>query len=123
MRRSYIILFLMLLNLVVIFYIDYRIHIADMDFYIGKDDGLTLRFETTIILSIIYFFIISKYKIVFLLYGFIVGVISFIFCYLIIGKFTKLNEIFYQIIATILFMIVFHLLVKDKITTDNKIST
>ena len=109
MKRYLIILLLILINLLVIFYIDYRINMPDLNYYNGKDGGLIVRFESTIILSVIYFFVLSKRnRILYSLYGFIVGLFSMIICYLIIGKFTKLNDIFYQLTATILFIIIFH---------------
>lgn len=101
------------MNLIVIFYIDYKIKLPDLRYYNGKDGGLIARFEVTIFMCIIYFLILSrKNKIIFSLYGFIVGLISMTICYLIIGKLTTLNEIFYQLTATLLYVLVFHFIDK-----------
>lgn len=106
---------MILLNLIVIFYVDYEINLPNLNFYNGKDGGIIVRFEITIIMSIIYFLIMSnKNRIVFSIYGFIIGILSMIICYLILGKFTKLSDIFYQLIVTVVFILTFHIIEKRK---------
>lgn len=113
MKRSFIILLLILMNLVIIFYIDYKINLPDLDYYHGKDAGVIVRFHVTIVMSIIYFFIMSKKnKIIYSIYGFIIGIVSMVICYLALAEFTKLSDIFYQIVATMVFMSAFYLIEK-----------
>lgn len=113
MKRSFIILLLILMNLIVIFYIDYKINLPDLDYYHGKDGGIIVRFQITIVMSVIYFFIMSKKnKIIYAIYGLIIGILSMVICYLTLAKFTKLNDVFYQLIATIIFISAFHFIEK-----------
>ena len=113
MKKYLIIILLILFNLGVVFYVDYEINLPNILYYNGKDGGLIVRFGTTIIMSTIYFFIMSKKnKIIFSVFGLITGVLTFIMSYLLIGKFTKLNHIFFQLIATTFFISIFHIIEK-----------
>ncbi len=107
MKKIIIQVLLILVNLVVVYYIDYRIKLPDLNYFNGKDGGLIVRFEATVIMSVIYFVLVSN-KLIYSLYGFIIGLFSIVICYLIFGKFTKLDDVFYQLTATILFILAFH---------------
>jgi hypothetical protein len=113
MKRSFIILLLILMNLIIIFYIDYKINLPDLDYYHGKDGGIIVRIQVTIVMSVIYFFIMSKKnKIIYSIYGLIIGILSMFICYLVLANFTKLSDIFYQLIVTIIFISTFHFIEK-----------
>lgn len=119
MKGYFIMLLLILVNLGVVLYIDYRINLLDLNYYNGKDGGLIVRFQVTIAMSVIYFFVMSKKnKIIFAIYGFLVGILSMVICYLIIGEFTNLSDVFYQLTAMTLFILVFHIIEKKGNVSD-----
>jgi hypothetical protein len=113
MKKHISTIVLIAINLIVIFYIDNRITLHDLDYYNGKDGGLIIRFETAIIMSAVYFFLLTKKnKIIFFFLGVIIGVLSTFISYLILGKLTSLNDVFYQLTTTILFIWAFHFIEK-----------
>lgn len=77
---------LIFITVIVIIYINHKIAIYDLRFYFGKDNGLVIIFKSIIILSTLFYLLMAKNRL--LLYafiGFITGIISSIFVYLIIA--------------------------------------
>lgn len=104
---------LIFIYLIVVLFIDYKINLLDLNYYNGKDGGLMLRFETSIIMSVVFFIVMSKNnKILFSLLGIIIGVFSTIISYLLLGSFTTLDDVFYQLGAIFLFTAIFHFIDK-----------
>ena len=72
--------------------------------YFGKDDGIFRQLESTCMLSALFYFTLaSRRKIVFLLLGFVTGLLSYIFSLFISHTLTD-NLLFTHIFACILFI-------------------
>ena len=78
--------------------------------YYGKDNGVVRQVESVCILSALFYFILAnRKKILFLLLGFVVGLLAFILSIYISYSFTD-SIIFPHILACILFIIIFYVL-------------
>lgn len=113
-RKIKIILFLILIVLVVL-YLNNRIYSYDMRYYAGKDNGLFARFESIVVSSALFFLLLTKMnRILDLFIGFVIGIISGILGYFLTLIFSNetVNDIFYHVFGTILFMMAFFLIEK-----------
>lgn len=83
-----------------------------MRFYYGKDDGVIVRVESIIILSGLYFLVLSRQKrILNLLKGFLIGLISTIMTWFLIFMpatgFTDKSDLIFHFSACILSILAF----------------
>lgn len=103
---------LIVIYIIVIFYIDFKIQ-TDLSYHAGKDGGFFTGLEMISLMSSIYFLVLSKHnKIGFLMIGLIVGIFSYILSYFTIFCFLNSSDIYYYLIAMIIFILVFHFIEK-----------
>ena len=113
---------------IIIFYFDFKISTYDMRFYAGKDDGLFIVFDSIVIFSTIFFFIMSEQKRILNIFigfftGIFTGILSYIIIALTIGKFLNNMICVYHMIAFLLcvklFFVIEKLLIKSKVESKN----
>jgi hypothetical protein len=83
-----------------------------MRFYYGKDDGIIVRVESIIILSGLYFLVLSRQKIILnLLKGFLIGFISTILTWFLIlmltSGFTDKSDLIFHFSACVVSILLF----------------
>jgi len=115
---------LIVLSSCVIYYLSNRISAYDLRFYQGKDDGYSMRFYSVVILSTIFFGIVSrKNKLRQIIFGFLVGIITCIISYLFCLNFLYIENysgVTFHIVATIMFIVIFFVFEKFNIGYGNK---
>jgi len=113
MKKYNLIVLLIVLNLVLVIYLNYKISSFDLRFYYGKDDGFFTRLEATCLMSCLYFGLLSKKrKLLFSIVGFVVGILSILISYLTVFYFLDFDGVFYHLFAILLFIFTFHLIDK-----------
>jgi hypothetical protein len=111
---------------IIIFYFDFKISTYDMRFYSGKDDGLFIVFESIVIFSTIFFFIMSEQKrilniLIGLFIGIFMGILTYVIIALTLGKYLNNMILVYHIIAFLLCIKLFFVI--EKLLTKSKIGT
>ena len=99
----------------VIVYIDYNIRSGNPDFYAGKDNGFFKRLESIVLLSTLFFTVMSTDKrILFIITGFFGGIASAIAGYILTGllSFDSPFGNVFHIISCLLFIGLFYALRK-----------
>jgi hypothetical protein len=113
---------------IIIFYFDFKISTYDMRFYAGKDNGLSIVFESIVIFSTIFFLIMSEQnRILNIIIGFFIGIFTGILNYIIItvciGRYLNNTILVYHIISFLLciklFFVIEKLLAKIKVEIKN----
>jgi len=125
MKRIILIVLLILINISIIFYINFKIA-TDISYHYGKDGGIFSGLKTIVLLSSVYFLILTKHnKIIFFIIGFIIGIISFIVSYFAVFWISNLSDIYFYLLAMLLFVLSFHHIEKQrtiaKLKAKNKI--
>ena len=102
-----------LIILMVILFLDFRIKSHDMRFYFGKDNGVTYRIYSTILLSsLFYLFLSSRNKIKYFFIGIFVGFFSILFGLWFIhldflDKMIKNTGLYSHILGCLIFIVIF----------------
>lgn len=105
--------FLIAIMIIVVSFVDYGIVEEDIRFYMGKDDGFSLRFESVCCLSAIFYSAVTtRNRIAMFFVGILIGVLCSIISYLI--WFFCLNDrgLSFQVITCFLFTLTFFILKK-----------
>lgn len=114
MKKKALTLLLILINISVIFYINFKIE-TDISYHSGKDGGIFSGFKMIILLSSIYFLVLTKHnKFIFFIIGFLIGIFSFIVSYFAIFWISNLSDIYFYLLAMLLFVVSFHLIEKQR---------
>ena len=114
MKKKALILLLILINISVIFYINFKIE-TDISYHSGKDGGIFSGFKMIILLSSIYFLVLTKHnKFIFFIIGFLIGIVSFIVSYFAIFWISNSSDIYFYLLAMLLFVLSFHLIEKHR---------
>ena len=93
---------------VVVWWVNSRIDAGNPSFYAGKDEGMSARFESILILSTLFYCIMAeKNRIILLVVGFFAGLACSVISISLVSFFDGLR---FQIIACILFVLVFALI-------------
>ncbi|TPG33299.1 hypothetical protein EAH81_24550 [Flavobacterium pectinovorum] len=88
-----------------------------MSYHSGKDGGMLTGLQMIVILSSIYFLVLSKRnKIIFLFVGFMIGVLSFLISYFVAYGFLNYDDIYCYLFAMIIFIVSFHLIERRRET-------
>jgi ABC-type multidrug transport system permease subunit len=118
-RKIKLIVFIIITTIVII-YVNNRIAAYDMRFYNGKDDGVLARLESVCILSILFFlFMCKQNRIINLILGFIVGLISSIVCYFA-AMFISNDDLLFHVLSCVCFVMVFFAIEKFRSLKINK---
>lgn len=103
---------LVVIYIIIIFYIDFKIR-TDLSYHAGKDGGFFTGLEMISIMSSIYFLVLSKSnKIGFLMIGLVVGIFSYILSYFATFYVLNSSDVYYYLIAMIIFILIFHFIEK-----------
>ena len=114
MKKKALILLLILINIGVIFYVNFKIE-TDISYHSGKDGGIFSGFKMIILLSSIYFLVLTKHnKFIFFIIGFLIGIVSFIVSYFAIFWISNSSDIYFYLLAMLLFVLSFHLIEKHR---------
>ena len=114
MKKKALILLLILINISIIFYINFKIE-TDISYHSGKDGGIFSGFKMIILLSSIYFLVLTKHnKFIFFIIGFLIGIVSFIVSYFAIFWISNSSDIYFYLLAMLLFVLSFHLIEKHR---------
>lgn len=109
--QSIKLLIMLLIMTGVIVYIDYNIKSGNPDFYSGKDNGAFRRFESIVVLSTLFFSLMTNNKrILFVIIGFVGGIICSVAGYILAGL-TPFDSPFgnlFHIISCLLFIGLFY---------------
>jgi len=112
MKKKALILLLILINISVIFYINFKIE-TDISYHSGKDGGIFSGFKMIILLSSIYFLVLTKHnKFIFFIIGFLIGIVSFLVSYFAVFWISNSSDIYFYLLAMLLFVLSFHLIEK-----------
>ena len=111
------IIILICLFVIVTLIINNEIIKGNMFFYSGKDNGFLVRIETITIMSMLYFFMLSKNKkILNLIIGFFIGILSSIISYFLSFAISYNPTIIFHVIAFCLFSLSYFLINKLRST-------
>ena len=114
MKKKALILLLILINISVIFYINFKIE-TDISYHSGKDGGIFSGFKMIILLSSIYFLVLTKHnKFIFFIIGFLIGIVSFLVSYFAVFWISNSSDIYFYLLAMLLFVLSFHLIEKQR---------
>lgn len=114
MKKKALILLLILINISVIFYINFKIE-TDISYHSGKDGGIFSGFKMIILLSSIYFLVLTKHnKFIFFIIGFLIGIVSFLVSYFAVFWISNSSDIYFYLLAMLLFVLSFHLIEKHR---------
>ena len=114
MKKKALILLLILINISVIFYINFKIE-TDISYHSGKDGGIFSGFKMIILLSSIYFLVLTKHnKFIFFIIGFLIGIVSFLVSYFAVFWIFNSSDIYFYLLAMLLFVLSFHLIEKHR---------
>lgn len=114
MKKKALILLLILIYIGVIFYVNFKIE-TDISYHSGKDGGIFSGFKMIILLSSIYFLVLTKHnKFIFFIIGFLIGIVSFIVSYFAIFWISNSSDIYFYLLAMLLFVLSFHLIEKHR---------
>ncbi|PTT02908.1 hypothetical protein DBR27_10750, partial [Flavobacterium sp. HMWF030] len=98
----------------VIFYINFKIE-TDISYHSGKDGGIFSGFKMIILLSSIYFLVLTKHnKFIFFIIGFLIGIVSFLVSYFAVFWISNSSDIYFYLLAMLLFVLSFHLIEKHR---------
>lgn len=112
MKRVILIAVLIVINIIVIFYINFKIQ-TDLSYHSGKDGGFFTGLEMITIMSSIYFLVLSKKnKLIFFMVGLVIGVISYIASYFLTFYFLNSSNLYYYLMAMIIFILIFNFIEK-----------
>lgn len=112
MKKKALILLLILINISVIFYINFKIE-TDISYHSGKHGGIFSGFKMIILLSSIYFLVLTKHnKFIFFIIGFLIGIVSFLVSYFAVFWIFNSSDIYFYLLAMLLFVLSFHLIEK-----------
>lgn len=124
MTRKIKFILLIILIISIIAFLEWKISTGDPNFHYGKDGGIFRTLESILLLGSIFFVVMAKTKrILFLLLGFFVSLISSIVVYLILGFSNIFENLIFHIISCLTFIILFFYFEKlitkktDKTTT------
>lgn len=102
---------LILIFTCVIVYINAKILSFDMRFYCGKDDGDFARLQSIIVMSTVFFFVMSQsYRFLNLILGFFLALFSSIVCYIasaFLPDFMGNPGVLFHILSCITFILLF----------------
>ncbi|KIO52113.1 hypothetical protein IW18_13350 [Flavobacterium hibernum] len=114
MKKKALILLLILINISIIFYINFKIE-TDISYHSGKDGGIFSGFKMIILLSSIYFLVLTKHnKFIFFIIGFLIGIVSFLVSYFAVFWISNSSDIYFYLLAMLLFVLSFHLIEKHR---------
>ena len=114
MKKKALILLLILINIGVIFYVNFKIE-TDISYHSGKDGGIFSGFKMIILLSSIYFLVLTKHnKFIFFIIGFLIGIVSFLVSYFAVFWISNSSDIYFYLLAMLLFVLSFHLIEKHR---------
>ena len=114
MKKKALILLLILINISVIFYINFKIE-TDISYHSGKHGGIFSGFKMIILLSSIYFLVLTKHnKFIFFIIGFLIGIVSFLVSYFAVFWISNSSDIYFYLLAMLLFVLSFHLIEKHR---------
>lgn len=103
---------LIVIYIIILFYVNFKIQ-TDLSFHYGKDGGFFTGLEMISIMSTIYFLVLSKKnRIIFLMVGLFVGIMSYIVSYFAFFYFFNSSDIFFYLFAILIFVLIFHFLEK-----------
>ena len=120
MNRLIKCLFFCLIIVMVILFLDFKIKSHDMRFYFGKDNGVTYRIYSTIILSsLFYLFLSNRNRIQYFFIGILVGFFSIFFGLWFmhldfLDKIVKNTGLYSHILGCLLFIVIFFTVDKIK---------
>lgn len=120
MNRLIKCLFFCLIIVVVILFLDFKIKSHDLRFYFGKDNGVTYRIYSTIILSsLFYLFLSSRNRIKYFFIGILVGFFSVFFGLWFIhldflDEIVKNKRLYAHVLGCLIFIVVFFIIEKIK---------
>lgn len=123
MTRKIKFILLTILIISVIAFLEWKISTGDPNFYYGKDGGIFRTLESILLLGSIFFVVMAKTKrILFLLLGFFVSLISSTIVYLILGFCNIFENLIFHIISCLTFIILFFyfekLIIKNATNTN-----
>jgi len=128
MKQIILLLFLLLTFIGISLYIIYQIESHNMHYYAGKDNGMFVQFESIIVMSILFYTIMTKRnRIISALVGFGFGIVSGVSGYLLYFSTYDLTNkgIIFPIYSILIFIGLFFLREKllktDKKTNANTI--
>jgi hypothetical protein len=111
MPRNFKLTVILAIAAFVVFWINYRIYHHDLSFYVGKDNGFTIRFVSVCFLSAIFYcFIAENNRFILFFVGIFSGVLSNILSYMIWFFFLDDYGLSFHIIACCLFVLIFILI-------------
>lgn len=112
MKKINLSIALVIIYIIIMFYIDFKIK-TDLTYHSGKDGGFFAGLAMISIMSSVYFLVMSKQnKIVFFMIGLFIGVISYLLSYFATFYFLNSSDIYYYLLAMILFISLFHIIKK-----------
>lgn len=110
MKKNILVLLMILTYIGIVFFINHKIE-TDLSYHYGKDGGIFSGLKMIVILSSVYFFVLTGHnKLFFLLLGFIIGILSFLVSYFTLFALTNFNDIYFYLFAMLISIISFHLL-------------
>ena len=121
MKQIILLLFLLLTFIGVSYYIIYQVESHNMNYYWGKDNGMFAQFESIIVMSVLFYTIMTKRnRIISALVGFGFGMVSGITGYLLyFFTYDLINDgIIFPIYSLIIFIGLFFL--REKILKTDK---
>lgn len=107
MKRIALILLLVILFISISYYINDQIQSYNRAYYYGKDNGAFAQFKSIIIMSLLFFTVVTKGKrLIYALIGLVVGIVSGVIGYLLHSLTYDLidNGIVYPIYSIVIFI-------------------
>lgn len=115
MNRKMKVIILTLIVIHIVLFVDYKIYLGDDNYFYSKDNGGFARMKSvTLLSSFFYFFNTSKYRLVYLMIGFFIGIICFFSGFLLLNtsfynKIMQDSNLNGHILSCFLFIICFYL--------------
>ena len=94
---------------IVILYLEYRIN-TDSNFHYGKDEGFFIRIGAILILSPIFYLLMAKHKkIIMMLLGLLIGIVSIIISYLFSALFLEFrySGLIFSLLSALIYIVTF----------------
>lgn len=93
--------------LFVLIFLQYKIDSYDMNYYHGKDNGFVVRIESILVFSLVFFFFMSKSKVLInTIIGFFIGILAAIFSFLFLAICFENSNINIELISHVLSYII-----------------